>query len=93
MMPVTALGIAAGRMFCGLLKVIVNGFDAACVSTLVCVPPKAVTAHCFEYAFGGVSATMVYVGDVSPVWAAPVTGEVKATVMDFSSAKERKMIE
>jgi hypothetical protein len=73
-------------MFCGRENEIVNGLLAPWTSTPVWVPPKAVTAYCFVYAFGGVSATWVYVGEVRPVWADPVTGDVREIVTKAPSS-------
>lgn len=52
-----------------------NGDDMELVETPVCVPPKAVTAHCLMLAAGDVSTVIVYVGEVNPVCVEPVTGD------------------
>lgn len=60
-----------------------NGADTEWVITPVCVPPSAVTTHCLALMFGGVSAVIVYVGEVNPVWACPVMGLViEKVIMD-----------
>ncbi len=46
------------------------------IETPVWVPPIALTKNCFVYVSGALSAVMVYVGEVNPVWGAPVTGDV-----------------
>jgi hypothetical protein len=75
--PVTALTAGAPLRTGGLCSVIVNGRDGEEEeSTPTCVPPMAETAYCFPLLVGAVSVARVYVGDVKPVWAPPVTGEV-----------------
>lgn len=56
-------------------------------STLACVPPMAVTAYCLPAEVGATSAARVYVGDVKPVWAPPVMGDV--SVKDIGEYKQR----
>lgn len=62
----------------GLCSMMMKGELAEWDETSVCVPPNDVTAYCLLYAFGGVSAVSVYVGLVSPVMVAPVTGDAIA---------------
>lgn len=59
MIPV--MGFAGGRERgkAGLKKLNVNGFETECVKTPACVPPRAVTAHCFPFWEGGVSVVKV----------------------------------
>jgi hypothetical protein len=80
--PVAAFGEGNCRRTGGRLRVIVNGrLGEDDASTPVCVPPMAETAYCFPVLLGAVSVAMVYVGDVKPVWAPPVMGEVRVKDM------------
>lgn len=80
--PVTGSTGDRARNTCGLDSVIVKGrVGDDEVSTPACVPPRAVTAYCLPALVGAVSVASVYVGDVRPVWAPPVTGEVSVKLI------------
>lgn len=64
-----------------------------CTTTPVWVPPKADTAYCRDRALGGVSATVVYVGDVSPEIAAPVIGDEGAKAKVFTLRIELRTLD
>lgn len=74
MTPVVTFACGRTRKTAGRKNVILKGLLTVFTSTPVCVPPSAVTAYCRPLFEGATSAVSVYVGDVSPVTAAPVTG-------------------